>query len=109
MTRVEEKKTQNYREKALDLVKSYVFDGTQVTLVYNSVSSFLPLSSSVDVPRGSTMGSLFFLFYIKKLYCTTASSFPNEPFADEKAASVCDKSLNELQIDITHEYNRILK
>ena len=95
--------------KALDLVKSYLSERTQVTVVNNYASSFLPISSLVGVPQGSIMGHAFFLLYFNDLCFVTASAFLETQFADDIAALLGGKSLNELQINISHVYSRISK
>ena len=93
----------------MDLVKSYISERTQVTVINDSTSSFLPLSSSVGVPQGPIMGPLFFLIYVDDLCFATTSVSLDTQFADDTAASVGVKSLNELQIDISHTCSRISK
>ena len=97
------------RGKALDLVTSYLSERKQVTVIANSASSFLPLSSSTGVPQGSIMSPLFFLIYINDLCFATASSSLDTQFADDTDGSVYGKSLNKLQINISQTYSHISK
>ena len=55
------------------------------------------------------MDFLCTFLYINDLCFATASSSLYTQFADDTAASVCGKSLDELQMNISHAYSRILK
>ena len=91
------------RGPAFDLIKSYLTNRKQYTLV-NGVHS-QELAIEIGVPQGSVLGPLLFLLYINDL--PLASKIIIKMSADDTCLVFSAASLDELQIKINREINKI--
>ena len=73
-----------------ELLRSYLTDRLQCTVVANAVSSERPVSCGI--PQGSYLGTLLFLLYINDL--PSASQFNTTLFADDTFLMLADKHLD---------------
>ena len=82
----------------LQLLKSYLCDRFQYTVVNNTMSKMSNITCCV--PQGSTLGPLLFIIYVNNM--PKASKFKTKLFADDTVltlSDICEKRLNK-QINI---------
>ena len=84
------------RGSPLELLKSYLSNRKQLTVVNNVSSSFCNVTCGI--PQGSTLGPLLFLLYINDL--PLATKFNVKLFADDTNLTTCSNSIDELQDNV---------
>ena len=82
-----------------ELLRSYLTDRLQCTVVANSVSSERPVRCGI--PQGSCLGPLLFLLYINDL--PRASQFNTTLFADDALLMLADKNLDVLETKVNEQ------
>ena len=87
----------------LQLIKSYLSNRKQYTVVNGHKSEKLLID--IGVPQGSVLGPLFFILYINDL--PYASSLVTKLYADDTCLIFSAKTVDELQIVINSEVNKI--
>ena len=87
------------RGNPYELLKNYLFNRTQYTMVNGCSSSLLPLCTGV--PQGSVLGPLFFLLFINDL--PTATNLKTTMFADDACLTLGNKSMSSLEEIINKE------
>ena len=98
-------KLENYgiRGTPLDLLKNYLSNRKQFTVVNGQKSGELPIE--IGVPQGSVLGPLLFLLYINDL--PYASLLLTKLYADDTCLIFSAKTVDELQVVINREVNKI--
>ena len=88
-----------------ELLRSYLTDRLQCTVVANSVSSERPVRCGI--PQGSCLGPLLFLLYINDL--PSASQFNTTLFADDTLLMLADKNLDMLETKVNEQIQHVDK
>ena len=87
-------------KSALNLLKSYLTNRTQMCFVNGTLSSQKLITCGVL--QGSILGPLLFLIYINGLPNSLQHSSARM-FADDTTLTASDKSISELQVTINHD------
>ena len=87
-------------KSALNLLKSYLTNRTQICFVNGTFSSQKLITCGV--PQGSILGPLLFLIYINDLPNSLQYSSARM-FADDTTLTASGKSISELQVTINHD------
>ena len=93
-----------FKGASLNLLRDYLSDRTQVTVInnVNSETSFI----SCGVPQGSILGPLLFLLYINDLpNCNLLSDV--RMYADDTNLTFASKDPNELFLSVTHDLRNL--
>ena len=93
-----------FKGASLNLLRDYLSDRTQVTVInnVNSETSFI----SCGVPQGSILGPLLFLLYINDLpNCNLLSDV--RMYADDTNLTFASKDPNELFSSLTHDLGNL--
>ena len=88
-----------------ELLRSYLTDRLQCTVVANSVSSERPVRCGI--PQGSCLGPLLFLLYINDL--PSASQFNTTLFADDTLLMLADKNLDMFETKVNEQIQHVDK
>ena len=92
-----------FREKAIDLLSSFLTNRYQYTNVANTLSSLKRIACGVS--QGSCLGSLLFLMYINDI--PLASKLDATLFADDTYLTLSDKCLRSLECKVNLELQGI--
>ena len=87
----------------LELLRSYLTDRLQCTVVANSVSSERPVRCGIS--QGSCLGPLLFLLYINDF--PSASQFNTTLFADDTLLMLADKYLDRLETKVMNKFSML--
>ena len=86
-----------------ELLRSYLTDRLQCTVVANAVSSERPVRCGI--PQGSCLGPLLFLLYSNDL--PSASQFNTTLFADDTLLMLADKNLDMLETKVNEQIQHV--
>ena len=83
------------RGRPLQLLKSYLCDRFQYTVVNNTMSKMSNITCGV--PQGLTLGPLLFIIYVNDM--PKASKFKTQLFADDVVLTLSDVGLSEKRLN----------